>query len=119
VDHPLGQCEAARRNPDTVTRVYDSTRDLGIVMPGLYFITRNSPSQCPGITESADSMTFDFSTNTWQLLPYGPPPNGSPRRDTHRFRGVFHERRQQQNTIPCTVDSTTSITSLRRYTDTN
>jgi hypothetical protein len=62
--------------PDTVTWIYDSKRDRGIVMPGFYFITQNSSSQCDGVTDSADAMIFDFSTNKWRLPSWGPPPDG-------------------------------------------
>jgi hypothetical protein len=60
--------------PDTVLWVYDSKRDRGLVMPGFYFITQGEGSECPGVKDLPDPMFFDFATNKWQRVPFGPPP---------------------------------------------
>ncbi|HSE06905.1 MAG TPA: hypothetical protein VLK35_22350 [Methylomirabilota bacterium] len=63
--------------PDTVVWTYDSTRDQGVMMPGFYFITQKSTvTVCPGVDQTTDSVVFDFTSNTWSLPPYGPPPKG-------------------------------------------
>ena len=62
--------------PDTVLWVYDSKRDRGIVMPGFYFITEGETSECPGVKDLPDPMFFDFVTNKWQRVPFGPPLGG-------------------------------------------
>jgi hypothetical protein len=62
--------------PDTVLWAYDSKRDRGLVMPGFYFITEGERSECPGVSDLPDPMFFDFATNKWQRVAFGPPPGG-------------------------------------------
>jgi len=62
--------------PDTVLWVYDSKRDRGLVMPGFYFITQGEGSECAGVKDLPDPMFFDFATNKWQRVPFGPPRGG-------------------------------------------
>jgi hypothetical protein len=61
--------------PDTVGWAYDSTRNKAVMMPGFYFVTQ-SFTACPSITESSDSMAFDFSTNLWSASSYNAPTGG-------------------------------------------
>jgi len=74
-----GQIQPAR--PDTVGWAYDSKRNVGVMMPGFYFGTQGSYSNCQSFTgqsptETNDSVTFDFSTNTWSAATYPPPNKG-------------------------------------------
>jgi hypothetical protein len=62
--------------PDTVGWVYDSKRDQGVLVPGYVFANEGASSGCEAVTESKESMLFDFSTNKWKVAPYGPPPHG-------------------------------------------
>lgn len=62
--------------PDTVVWAYDAKRDQGVIMPGFYFITQRDGSECPGVTDLADAMVFDFATHKWRRPPFGPPPGG-------------------------------------------
>jgi hypothetical protein len=62
--------------PDTVGWVYDSKRDQGVLVPGYVFANEGASSGCQGVTDSKDSMLFDFSTNRWKVARYGPPPHG-------------------------------------------
>lgn len=72
---PQGQIQPGR--PDTVVWVYDSKRDQGVMLPGFYFITQHGkPTVCPGVTQTADAVIFDFSAGRWQPAPWSPPPGG-------------------------------------------
>jgi hypothetical protein len=62
--------------PDTVGWVYDSKRDQGVLVPGYVFANEGASSRCEGVSDSKESMLFDFSTNKWKVAPYGPPPHG-------------------------------------------
>ncbi|HEY7253689.1 MAG TPA: hypothetical protein VIG37_24580 [Methylomirabilota bacterium] len=62
--------------PDTVGWAYDSKRDQGVLVPGYVFANEAASSRCEGVTDSKESMLFDFSTNKWKVAPYGPPPHG-------------------------------------------
>jgi hypothetical protein len=74
-----GQIQPAR--PDSVGWAYDSKRNVGVMMPGFYFGTQKSYSNCLSFTgqnptETNDSVTFNFSTNTWSAATYSPPHKG-------------------------------------------
>jgi hypothetical protein len=62
--------------PDTVVWAYDSKRDRGVIIPGFYFIYQGTGSECPGVKDLPDPMFFDFATNKWQRVPFGPPRGG-------------------------------------------
>jgi len=62
--------------PDTVGWVYDSTRDQGVILPGFYFITEKEESGCSDARDLPDPMLFDFATNKWKRVPFGPPRGG-------------------------------------------